>query len=224
MYREAASLKTLRAEIDAYAPDRSTASDGWIGDEAHATRDSDHNPWVIDAQGIGVVRARDITHDPAGGMDCHWLATRLASQLRRLPALRSGAYLIWNRRIISADRLDEGWRTYTGTNPHDKHLHVSVALAPDDYDDTTTWGIQEEDGMALSDDDKEWIAAQIKAAAAQAAREVMAYRVVPRKDITVRQVLRELLNSDAPRTSVRAPAPQPAAKGSRVRDRKETTP
>lgn len=222
MYREAASLKQLHAEINRAAPNRSIASDGWIGDEAHATRDSDHNPWVIDQQGVGVVRARDITHDPVGGMDCHDLAGRLALRLRSLPALRSGAYLIWNRQIISADRVTEGWRPYSGANPHTAHLHVSVALAPADYDDTTPWGIAQEDDMALSDDDKTWIRDQIREAAAQAAREVMAYRVVPRKDITVRQVLRELLNSDAPRTGVRAPAPAPAPKGSRVRDRKET--
>ncbi|HSX68117.1 hypothetical protein [Nocardioides sp.] len=141
-YREAESLKRLKSEIDRAAPRRSTASDGWIGDAAHASRTSDHNPWLKDASGVGVVRARDFTHDPAGGLDCHKLALFLADALGGHPALRAGAYIIWNRRIISAKRLSEGWRPYTGSNPHTKHLHLSASTTAGEagYDSTLTWG------------------------------------------------------------------------------------
>lgn len=143
-WRVARSLDQLLEEINTAAPNRSKVSDGSIGDAAHASRDSDHNPWVIGVGGVGVVRARDFTHDPAGGLDCNDLATFLARKLLGLdgshPALGSGAYVIWNRRILSRDRRDEGWRPYAGSNPHDHHLHLSVATAATGYDSTTRWG------------------------------------------------------------------------------------
>lgn len=40
------------------------------------------------------------------------------------------SYVIWNRRIWSADRADEGWRTYNGSNPHIDHVHVSFKDTP----------------------------------------------------------------------------------------------
>lgn len=137
-YREAKSLQVLYAQINRAAPGRNRASDGWIGDASHASRTSDHNPWVKDFNGVGVVRARDFTHDPAGGLDCHVLADRLVALLgAKHPAMGSDAYVIWNRRIISTNRLREGWRPYTGSNPHTKHLHVSVGTSG--YDSTKPW-------------------------------------------------------------------------------------
>lgn len=147
-YREAKALQTLHAELNDLAPERSIASDGWIGDADHAARDSDHNPWVKDSRGIGVVRARDFTHDPAGGLDCDWLAAHLASLLGVHPAMGAGAYVIWEDRIISANRLSERWRPYSGSNEHRKHCHVSVGLTG--YDNTTPW--LEDDDMANSDE------------------------------------------------------------------------
>lgn len=139
-WRVAQSLETLLAEVNAAAPHRSTASDGSIGDASHSSRESDHNP-----NEAGVVRARDFTHDPDGGLDCNLLATSLeeAYHAGGNPALGSGAYTIWNRRILSRDRLSEGWRPYTGTNAHDHHLHQSVATARAGYDSTRPWGVME---------------------------------------------------------------------------------
>lgn len=131
-WRPARSLDVFRDEVDVLAPNRSTLSDGTLGDTAHSSRLSDHNP-----NDDGVVRARDITHDPANGCDCNVLAAEVADLLGVHPALGSGAYLIWRRRIISTDRKAEGWRTYTGTNPHDKHMHVSVGTRG--YDNTDPW-------------------------------------------------------------------------------------
>jgi hypothetical protein len=156
-WRVARSLDVLLNEINAAAPHRNKASDGSIGDAAHATRTSDHNPWVTYA-GQGIVRARDFTHDPATGCDCHELAHRLAGLLAggAHPALRSGAYIIWQRRILSFDRRAEGWRPYSGSNPHEAHMHLSVATDPAGFDSTQPWGVMVaptplEDDMALDD-------------------------------------------------------------------------
>lgn len=133
----AKSLDTYVNEINKLAPKRNKRSDGWVGDTSHQARKSDHNP---DWGRGGVVRAQDITHDPKGGLDCNKLAKNLAAQLGRHPALGSGAYIIWNRRIISTDRLREGWRRYTGSNGHTQHLHLSVGQR--NYNSTAGFGLK----------------------------------------------------------------------------------
>ncbi len=72
-WRLAYSLTTLRAECNAAAPNRRKHNDGDIGDAAHASRVSRHNPYR------GVVTALDITHDPARGMDVHALVRRMTA-------------------------------------------------------------------------------------------------------------------------------------------------
>lgn len=142
-YREAEALKTLHEEIDEAAPRRSRRSDGWIGDAAHRARGSDHNPWVRDRAGVGVVRARDFTHDPAGGLDAGDLADRIVALAKRgHPALGPGAYVIFNRRIASAtqDGAPWDWEYYGGDNPHTHHVHVSVSEGPG-YDSRAPWGV-----------------------------------------------------------------------------------
>lgn len=154
-WRVARSLDVLLDEINDHAPHRSTVSDGSIGDAAHASRDSDHNPWIT-VDDVGVVRARDFTHDPVGGLDCQELADALAVMVDAgtHPALGEGAYIIWQRRILSTSRFTEGWRTYHGSNPHDKHLHLSVALARRGFDSTRPWGVFKEDDMFNDEDRK----------------------------------------------------------------------
>lgn len=138
-WRPARSLDRLLDEVNRAAPKRSKAADGSIGDPAHAARASDHNP-----NPVGVVRARDFTHDPAHGVD----GARLAERIRQLgiaghPALGPGAYVIWAGRIASATRdgAPWDWEPYTGSNPHTKHVHVSVATAPAGYDSRRAWGV-----------------------------------------------------------------------------------
>ena len=125
-WRVARSLDMLLSQLNAMYPARSKDSDGSIGDAAHASRDSDHNPWY----GPGIVTARDFTHDPDGGIDgndlARWLTT---SGDRRIK------YVIWNRHIWEPGT---GWEDYYGTNPHDHHVHVSVVASPA-CDDTTAW-------------------------------------------------------------------------------------
>ncbi len=164
-WRVARSLDVLLSEINAAAPNRSKISDGSIGDAAHASRSSDHNPWR-QSGGMGVVGARDFTHDPADGCDAGKIAAAVAAKLGQHPALGSGAYVIWNYRIISADRRGEGWRAYTGSNGHTQHVHVSVATSASGFDSTQPWGVmappaptEEDEIMAAADDIKDAIKA-----------------------------------------------------------------
>lgn len=151
-WRVALSLDVLLAQVNKAAPNRSTVSDGSIGDPSHSSRESDHNP-----NPAGVVRARDITHDPSHGCD----AGLLAEQIRRLgieghPALGPGAYVIWNRRIASAtpDGAPWDWEPYTGSNPHDHHVHVSVATDREGYDSVAPWQLGEDEDMNQAQDDR----------------------------------------------------------------------
>jgi len=121
-WKVAESLERLLAQLNALAPHRSKASDGSIGDAAHASRDSDHNPWLV-LNDQPLVTARDFTHDPASGLDCATLANDLWwNKDERIK------YVIWNRRIMSGAGGPSPWlwRNYNGTNPHTKHLHLSV--------------------------------------------------------------------------------------------------
>lgn len=118
----AEALNRLLGQLNALAPDRSKASDGSIGDAAHATRDSDHNAWLV-LGGQELVTARDFTHDPEHGLDCQ----RLANALQRAKDSRV-KYVIWNRQIMSGAAGPDPWlwRPYKGSNPHTRHLHLSV--------------------------------------------------------------------------------------------------
>lgn len=152
-WRVAKCLDQLLAQWNAAHPDRSKASDGSIGNEEHASRESDHNPWVDDpASTLNVVTARDFTHDPAHGAD----AGQLAEALKRHKDPRV-KYVIWNWRIWSLARDAEGWRPYAGPNGHTKHCHVSCSYTKSLYDSTKPWQLdndQEED-MPLTDADVE---------------------------------------------------------------------
>ena len=134
-WRVAKSLIRLREQINELAPNRSKASDGTIGDAAHASRSSDHNPWVKDGT-IGVVTAMDITNDVAHGCDAQALVNALVES--RDPRIK---YIIWNRKIINSRVQPWVWRNYKGVNPHNKHFHVSVIADKPLYDSTESWHI-----------------------------------------------------------------------------------
>lgn len=140
-WRLAESLKTLRAQIDTMAPGRSKKSDGSIGDAAHASRDSDHNPWVKDDKGQGVVTAIDVTHDPAHRIVGQELAERLIKDGRV-------KYVIFNRRIWKA--RTRSWEPYRGPNAHSHHVHVSVQPDPDLFDSKAPWPLTDPKPQASS--------------------------------------------------------------------------
>lgn len=138
-WHPAPSVAAALAQATALWPNRSTRSDGIIGDAAHAARDSDHNP---DYRGI--VHAFDLTHDPANGVDCAVLAERLRTAGPGTasidPRIR---YAIWNGRIFAGPlggRADIGeWRPYDGRDPHTNHLHVSIGYTAAAETDTRPW-------------------------------------------------------------------------------------
>lgn len=131
-WRLAKSLEQLRRQINAASPNRNKASDGTIGDLAHSKTKSDHNP-----DKDGVVKAMDITHDPGSGVDGTILTESLvASRDRRIQ------YIIWNRKIISSTVQPWVWRGYSGSNPHNHHVHISVKADPKLYDNDSLWGFQ----------------------------------------------------------------------------------
>lgn len=127
-WRVAKSLLQLKAQIDAAYPGRSKVSDGTKGDDAHASRKSDHNP-----NKSGVVCALDITNDPAHGIDSFVIAEAI-----RLSGDKRIKYLISNGKISNPDIAGGQWRKYTGKNPHNHHFHISVR---GDVDSTEPWAI-----------------------------------------------------------------------------------
>jgi hypothetical protein len=133
-WRNCRASETLVDAVNAKWPRRDKASDGTIGDARHATRDSDHNPWVI-VDDEGVVRARDIDKD---GIRAAWLA----EQLRKLgeagdKRLANGGYIIYNGRITSPDF--KRWLKYTGRNSHKSHIHVSFSRQRSGFDSGGAW-------------------------------------------------------------------------------------
>lgn len=140
-WRLARSLDVLRGEVRALHPGSRVDT---IGDQAHAAGASDHNPNTAE-----VVCAADFF--PNAGLNLG----RFAEHVRDSGHV-AVKYVIFNRRIWSTARAGEGWRTYSGANPHTGHVHVSVGVGPDGrstgpYDNPAPWGLleeKEEDEMA----------------------------------------------------------------------------
>jgi hypothetical protein len=81
---------------------------------------SDHNT------GLAV----DLTHDPKNGIDC----AKLFEKFKEDPRVE---YLIFNKKIWSKSKSRAGNRPYSGSNPHVKHLHISIH--PNMANDTSPW-------------------------------------------------------------------------------------
>ena len=116
------AARSLLKQATKLWPKRAKASDGLLPSAAHlaASPNSDHNTG----------HAVDLTHDPKAGVDCHELFQKFKQDKRV-------AYLIFDSKIWSRARASEGDRRYTGSNPHSKHLHVSID--PKHDKDTSTW-------------------------------------------------------------------------------------
>ena len=102
-----AAIAVLR-QATALWPKRKKLSDGLLPSLAHqkASPNSDHNT------GLAV----DLTHDPANGVDCAVIFEKLKEDERV-------KYLIFKGKIWSKAK---GTKSYSGTNPHNKHLHISI--------------------------------------------------------------------------------------------------
>ncbi len=116
-----AAIAVLR-QATALSPKRKKLSDGLLPSAAHqkASPNSDHNT------GLAV----DLTHDPDKGIDCAVIFEKLKEDERV-------NYLIFNSKIWSRARRKEGNRKYSGSNPHTKHLHISINDTH--ADDTSPW-------------------------------------------------------------------------------------
>jgi hypothetical protein len=134
-WRVAKSLLKIREQFNQMSPRRNKSSDGTIGDAKHASRSSDHNPWVKDGK-TGVVTAIDITHDPSNGVDNGKICEML--RVNRDPRIK---YVISNGRIFSSIQRPWEWRKYTGSNPHRSHFHISVHSQKVHYDNANTWAL-----------------------------------------------------------------------------------
>lgn len=113
-----AAIAVLK-QATAFWPKRNKKSDGLLPSAAHLKQNSksDHN------SGFAV----DLTHDPVAGVDCKDIYKRLQADNRV-------KYLIFNGKIWN--QVD-GERVYTGTNKHNKHLHISIR--PNCGNDTANW-------------------------------------------------------------------------------------
>ena len=116
-----AAIAVLR-QATAICPSRMKASDGLLPSAAHIHQNpsSDHNT------GFAV----DLTHDKLGGIDCDDIFQKLKEDSRV-------KYLIFKGKIWAKDRANEGDRKYTGSNPHNKHLHISIK--EECGNDTSPW-------------------------------------------------------------------------------------
>ena len=113
-----AAIAVLR-QATAICPLRMKASDGLLPSKAHIHQNpnSDHNTGY----------AVDLTHDKLGGIDCFLLFQKLQADPRV-------SYLIFQGKIWSKEK---GLRDYTGSNKHNKHLHISIKEGCGD--DTSPW-------------------------------------------------------------------------------------
>jgi hypothetical protein len=149
-WRPAKSLNKLKEQVNAAFPGRNKASDGMIGNAAHCgpgAGGSDHCARIPDG-GVGVVTAFDITHDTASGCDAQKIVEAIVdSQDQRVK------YVIWNSHIWNSSAMGAAapWakRPYSGSNPHNKHMHVSVLGSKAKYDDDSAWQISTGGGVGV---------------------------------------------------------------------------
>jgi hypothetical protein len=137
-----------RDQFNKRYPKRDKSSDGWIGDTAHQTGPSSHNPdktgtpeWR-DGDSRDEVRAIDVD------ADLHDPDVTTEQQVQNLvEGARSGrlwwiGYIIFNGRIWHDG---DGFKThaYTGVNKHDKHFHINSEFTQHADDVTgTNWGLE----------------------------------------------------------------------------------
>ncbi len=157
-------LQAWRTQMNANFPNRDKTSDGTIGDTAHQAETSGHNPddtagskpeWDGDSDTLAEVRASDTdadTGDPNVSMED---IVQHLLKLARAGSLWFIRYIIYNRRIW---RASNGWKqeTYTGSNPHDKHMHMSGAYTQD-ADNFASANYHLEDLVAITSADADLI-------------------------------------------------------------------
>ena len=128
----------LRDQINRKWPKRDKRADGWIGDSAHASRKSDHNP-----NAAGTVRALDIDENLGKGRKRNGrTARKLANQLRqygstKMPGANRVKYVVYENRITSGTYSKTFWKWRKGSWGHEAHIHISFTSKADR--DGTAW-------------------------------------------------------------------------------------
>lgn len=171
-------LQTFRAEINAVFPGRDKGSDGSVGDLAHQSGSSGHNPdrtgqaEYRDGDSKDEVRAIDVDKDlvPSGDeSSINWmeLLVQHVVKLARAGTYVPFRYVIYNGRIWHR-KYQWAQRTYTGANKHDKHAHFSGDYTQKADEWTGSLGLKawrETVPVALTAADKNWIVQTIDARA-----------------------------------------------------------
>lgn len=129
-YFLAPALVSLRSAVNDTWPNRDKSSDGWIGDTSHQARPSDHNP---DYSSGGIVRAIDITNN---GIDVDRFVAAVIADPRTAYVISRGR--IWQRPGLYSS---SGWMSYSGTNGHYHHVHVSIRRAAAFDRDHSPWNL-----------------------------------------------------------------------------------
>lgn len=132
-WRLAKSLVVLTSELEHAYPDTVVWN---IGDKAHQSTRSDHNP----NECCNVVCAVDVVDDT--DIDLPKFVAHLIANPH--PNLR---YVIYNR-VIYQRKNGFKPQVYTGPNAHARHAHVSVGSGPDGrstsgYDSMVSWNIDD---------------------------------------------------------------------------------
>lgn len=126
-WRNCYATETLRAQINEMFPHRSKVSDGTIGDASHASRNSDHNPWIT-VKGQGIVTAVDITNDPKVLPQKSLVAALTANPDDRIK------YIIADGKITVSGSNLQKWKVYSGPNAHRHHTHISMKSDAKSFD------------------------------------------------------------------------------------------
>lgn len=97
-------------------------SDGGMTRSCNIGAESEHKEgrawdWMLDPT--------NYTNVVTGARVLNWLLANDAAVARRVGIM----YIIWNNRIWSTYRRDEGWRAYDGPDPHTSHIHFSFGWA-----------------------------------------------------------------------------------------------
>ncbi len=123
---------TLRNQINARFPRRDKASDGWIGDNAHANRSG----WGLNGKGSyhnpapsGYVHAIDIDEDFGAHGDSMEFAEQLATYCRK--GLDDGriVHIVYEDKVASATAGD--WHFRGSGYGHTHHIHISFSAKAD---------------------------------------------------------------------------------------------
>lgn len=126
----APALEALFRDVNREWPSRSKASDGTIGDAAHAARKSEHNPNREPDDDVpdGYVTAADIT---SSGIDADRLIKAMIADPR--------TWYVIHRGRIHSRTYGFANRPYTGSNPHNGHVHISLVQTREACNSTAAW-------------------------------------------------------------------------------------